>query len=236
MHKPRCSCPQCYVGRPHTKCSPDPKCEATEPRPASPTVGCDRHEDCPTNLACDPTQNTCVNPCATYPITCGASKKCEVRHHHAMCVCKGFVVNNMGELTCKPDTIECGRDDECPSNRACVNSLCQDPCRISKKPLCGADKTCEVLNHKPICLCMENCSPSLSICLKDTGCSSTQACRNFKCVDPCKNATCPQNAPCYVEDHKPVCKFCPPGFAPDQTYGCLKGNNWSSVLSKKKSI
>jgi hypothetical protein len=26
-----------------------------------------------------------------------------------------------------------------------------------------------------------------------------------------------------VEDHKAVCKFCPPGFITDANYGCIKG-------------
>jgi hypothetical protein len=42
-------------------------------------------------------------------------------------------------------------------------------------------------------------------------------------MDPCVNVTCTDDAPCFVEEHRPVCKFCPPGFDTDSKYGCLKG-------------
>ena len=51
---------------------------------------------------------------------------------------------------------------------------------------------------------------------------------NYKCQDPCAGLSCPGNAPCVVEGHKPVCKFCPPGFIADPNYGCLEGTQ--SVL------
>lgn len=227
LHKPRCSCPQCYVGKPYTECRPDPKCESTEPRPATPLVGCDHDGDCPGNQACDGSRR-CTDPCVTYGVTCETNKKCEVRNHKPMCVCKGFVVSNTGELTCKPDRIDCNRDNECASNLACINNKCQNPCAARKSP-CSEDKACEVLDHKPVCICLQDCNPTYSICLRDSGCASHEACRNYRCVNPCQNATCPQNAPCYVEDHKPVCKFCPPGFVSDQRYGCLKGKIGNAV-------
>lgn len=224
LHKPRCSCPQCYVGKPFTECRPDPKCEKAEPRPASPSILCDTNEDCPANKACG-TSRRCTDPCLTYGITCDSNKKCEVRNHRPVCVCKGFVVNNAGELKCKPESIECTRDNECSSNLACINNKCQNPCLAGKKSPCAKNKVCEVLDHKPVCVCLDDCNPTFSICLRDSGCPSHQACKNYRCVNPCHNATCPQNTPCYVEEHAPVCKFCPPGFVTDQRYGCLKGKS-----------
>lgn len=225
LHRPRCSCPQCYVGMPHLSCQPDPKCETAIPRPNTPISGCIYDADCAHNLACNHATSECYDPChsVTNTLACDANKKCEVRQHRPMCVCKsGFIVSEAGELTCAPDRTECARDDECASNLACIHSRCQNPCIVQKKPPCDSDKICDVLNHHPVCICMRNCNPVLSICLRDNGCPPDMACRGFRCIDPCANATC-ADAPCYVEDHKPICKFCPSGFVTDSKYGCQKG-------------
>lgn len=219
-HKPTCSCPQCYIGDPHKFCSvdPDPKCRSVPPLETEPRE-CLNSSDCSDKLACS--NNKCIDPCLLKTTQCDKYKKCDVRNHQPVCVCKsGFIVNELGELSCAPDKIECHSDSECASNLACIQGRCQSPCSLS---LCPANKTCAVLNHLPVCLCIEDCHPSVSICLRDNGCPPHLACFNFKCIDPCGNTTCPQNAPCIVEDHKPVCKFCPKGYIPDKKYGCLKG-------------
>lgn len=41
----------------------------------------------------------------------------------------------------------CRNNDACPSNQACVNGQCQNPCR------CGFGAVCEVYNHSPVCKC-----------------------------------------------------------------------------------
>lgn len=229
VHKPRCSCPQCYIGMPHTSCRPDPKCDVTQLRPSEiPIITCSSNIDCPSNMACNYLSGECYNPCNNPSFNCKGNKKCEVLQHNAKCVCKsGFVVNENGELMCAPDNFECTRDAQCASNKACVDGRCINPCtvEVGKRVPCSADKTCEVLNHRPVCICTRDCNPSLSICLRDSGCPSNQACRNYRCEDPCAGASCASDAPCYVEDHKPICKFCPPGFITDSKYGCLKGKH-----------
>lgn len=242
LHRPRCSCPQCHTGMANKECRPDPKCLETQPRPISPEVSCIVDEECPGNMACNAQSGECYNPCSNPGFKCKQNKKCEVHHHRATCVCKnGFIVNEHGEIACAPDTIECKEDKECSSNTACIEGRCQNPCTASRKAPCPKDKACEVLNHQPVCICMTNCNPSLSICLRDSGCPSNQACRAFKCIDPCEPANCPDDSPCYVEDHKPICKFCPPGFFSDSKYGCLKGKinyytRYPSLLSLMKEF
>ncbi|XP_077268367.1 uncharacterized protein LOC143900640 [Temnothorax americanus] len=246
LHKPRCSCPQCYIGMPHTACHPDSKCDTLNPKP-TPSIGCSSDYDCPESLSCHSQTGECRDPCLSPRYTCEVNKRCQVRNHKPMCVCKyGFVVNEIGELTCAPDTLTCSRDFDCPSNAACVNGKCQNPCNVRSKRPCPADKTCDVLDHRPVCICTKNCNPSLSICLRDSGCSPDLACRNYRCVDPCRNSTCPADAPCYVEEHKPICKFCPPGFVPDTKYGCMKDSklqiqishalNFHSILSSSSLL
>lgn len=206
----------------NTACHPDPKCEST-PRP-NVVVPCSNDQDCPTTLACNARSGECYSPCKNPSFKCKGNKKCEVHHHRATCVCKnGFVVNELGEIACAPDLTECSQDNQCASNMACIEGRCQNPCTSLRKAPCPPEKACEVLNHRAICICMKNCNPSLSICLRDSGCPSSQACRAFRCEDPCTSANCPADTPCFVEDHKPICKFCPPGFISDSKYGCLKG-------------
>lgn len=233
LHRPRCSCPNCYVGRPDVECKPDPMCgpiTTSSPRPADTTVAssCRSDNDCHETLRCD-RNGQCSDPCDDpHHVQCEENKKCETRRHKAVCVCKsGFVVNEYGELTCAPDKRECSRDDECASNMACIDLKCKNPCVTSgsSRPTpCAPDKACQVQDHKPICICMKDCSPSISICLRDSGCPAGLACRNYQCINPCDYASCAANSPCFVEDHKPICKFCPPGFAADARNGCQKGN------------
>jgi hypothetical protein len=225
LHRARCSCPQCYTGSPQTACTPDPHC-ATSIRPNSPMLKCRNNKQCPSHLECDSSTNECKDPCIKLKSTCKGNKKCEVRLHKPVCVCKsGFILNELGELTCAPDNAECTQDSQCASNMACIKGECRNPCNIPNSLTCPDGKICEVLDHKQICICVEDCFPSVSICLRDTGCPSNLACRNFQCVDPCINAGCSSDVPCYVEEHKPICKFCPQGFLPDAKYGCLKGKS-----------
>lgn len=224
LHKARCSCPNCYIGRPQISCRPDPKCR--EATPILPAIPCKTDSDCPSDKACDRGLAECRDPCQLGPVICEDNKKCEVRARRPVCVCRaGFVVNESGELACAPEDAQCTTNDECASNLACIKGECRDPCITPHKdnPICSSDKTCHVLDHKPICLCLKGCSPALSICLRDAGCPPGLACKNFKCENPCDGVKCPDGTPCYVEDHKPVCKFCPPGFVSDAKQGCLKG-------------
>lgn len=49
---------------------------------------------------------------------------------------------------CKP---ECIIHSDCPSNQACVNEKCRNPCEGA----CGIYAQCFVQNHVPVCLCSE---------------------------------------------------------------------------------
>ena len=226
LHRPRCSCPNCHTGRPDQYCKPEPKCEEmSTPRPRDEVAQCQTHNDCHENLAC--TRNgMCEDPCLVSDLKCDEFKKCMVRNHKPVCVCKfGFVVNENGELTCAMDKTECRLDDDCESNMACLSGRCKNPCveTPQRTSPCPQNKTCTVENHKPVCICLEDCTPTLSICLRDRGCPEGLACRDYQCVNPCLTASCAEDSPCYVEDHKPICKFCPPGFLKDSKNGCLKG-------------
>lgn len=221
MHRAQCSCPQCYVGQPRLFCRLDPTCKPTSDLNA--TFTCSETKACPSKLACDLASNQCRNPCLGYQ-NCRRNQKCEVRNHKPICVCRnGFALNEKGELTCAPEHAECTRDEQCPSNAACRNSKCVNPCLATREPICPEGKQCEVQEHRAVCICVEDCQPTLSICLRDKGCPNNLACIDFECKDPCKDAC--GGAPCTVEDHHPVCKFCPSGFTHDEKRGCIKGNS-----------
>lgn len=229
LHRPRCSCPNCHTGRPDQHCKPEPKCEemdeSTRPRVPDNVLQCQTHNDCPESLACS-RKGQCEDPCFSPDMQCDEFKKCIVRNHRPVCVCKfGFVVNENGELTCAMDKKECRLDDDCESNMACSLGKCKNPCVDTPQGLspCPQNKTCTVENHRALCICLDDCVPTISICLRDRGCPEGLACRDYQCVNPCIAATCAEDSPCYVEDHKPICKFCPPGFLKDSKNGCLKG-------------
>lgn len=229
LHRPRCSCPSCHTGSPDHFCKPDLKCEEqANERPRLPdyVATCKTHNDCHESLACT-RGGICEDPCKISDVSCDEFKKCIVRAHKPVCVCKfGFVVNELGELSCAMDKKECRVDDDCESNLACSNGKCRNPCvPTARGNPCPQNKTCLVENHRAVCICLEDCAPTVSICLRDRGCPEGLACRNYQCINPCLNATCAEDSPCYVEDHKPICKFCPPGFLKDSINGCLKGKH-----------
>lgn len=215
----RCTCPQCYVGQPSVLCRPDPTCGRRPDRPAGTRKRCAVDGDCSDDSTCR--SGECVDPCVGYQ-ACPEEKKCMARDHAASCVCKyGFIVNEKFEFVCAGPRVECREDDDCSANLACISGKCQNPCQLQNP--CPTNKRCDTVNHKPICVCSKDCTSSISLCLNDRGCSDNLACRSYQCVDPCRGFNCPQDRPCYVEDHKPICKFCPAGFSVDPVYGCMKG-------------
>lgn len=83
------------------------------------------------------------DPCEPSP--CGANALCQVRGDSPACSClpdyTGIPPN------CRP---ECLINPECPSQLACVNQKCRDPCPGS----CGQRAQCSVINHNPVCTCI----------------------------------------------------------------------------------
>lgn len=83
-------------------------------------------------------------PCRPSP--CGPNSQCREEHKAAICSClPDFVGSPPG---CRP---ECVVSSECPSNKACINQKCKDPC----PGVCGSNSECHVNNHSPICACRD---------------------------------------------------------------------------------
>lgn len=139
-HFALCRCPPGLVGNPYVACRQEVQPE------------CKEDADCPSLLACF--DNVCQNPCTTLepckrPAECVVVNSLPVRT--MICECpSGYVSSGSG--TCKitpPMTaVACTADTQCPSDRACLNGRCIDPCN------CGPNSECRVWDHKPVCSCL----------------------------------------------------------------------------------
>ncbi|XP_029680457.1 neurogenic locus notch homolog protein 3-like, partial [Formica exsecta] len=85
-------------------------------------------------------------PPSCTPSPCGPNSLCQIISGNPACSC---LPNYIGvPPQCRP---ECILSSECKSHLACVNQRCSDPCPGS----CGINAQCHVLNHLPVCTCME---------------------------------------------------------------------------------
>ena len=84
------------------------------------------------------------NPCSSHP--CGSNALCNIVNGQAECAC---LANMIGSApNCRP---ECVVSSDCPSNSACINQKCVDPCPGS----CSANAECRAVNHSPVCSCLQ---------------------------------------------------------------------------------
>lgn len=95
---------------------------------------------------CNPLRESIVerlDPCNPSP--CGANAKCETRGDAGSCQCLPEYFGNPYE-GCRP---ECVLNTDCPSNKACQNQKCVDPCPGT----CGQNAECQVISYLPTCNC-----------------------------------------------------------------------------------
>lgn len=85
-----------------------------------------------------------VNPCVPSP--CGPFSQCRNMGGYPSCSCLETYVGL--PPNCRP---ECVINADCPSDKACINEKCRDPCPGS----CGLNTRCSVYNHIPTCTCEE---------------------------------------------------------------------------------
>ncbi|VEN60882.1 unnamed protein product, partial [Callosobruchus maculatus] len=213
-HLAMCRCPVGYIGNPYVDCKPEPQPE------------CREDSECPARLAC--LNNKCQDPCAILepcqrPAECQVIGSVPVRT--MVCICPpGYISSGSGTCTPEPAVKEIGAcisDSDCPSEKACFNSICKNPCN------CGPNAECRVKNHKPICTCRQGFdgNPELEChrvgCRVDDDCASTHTCINRQCVPACESAYCGNKAICHAYNHRAVCE-CPPGLVGDPQVNCLQ--------------
>lgn len=149
-----------------------------------------------------PPQHSPINPCQPSP--CGPNSECRPIGESPSCSClKDF---NGSPPNCKP---ECISNSECPSNLACINLKCKDPC----PGLCGSNAECRVISHSPMCVCLigYNGDPF-------TQCSIQQN-EVYEPSTPCVPSPCGSNAICREQNNAGACQ-CLPEYFGNPYEGC----------------
>merc|ERR1712032_1563000 len=143
-------------------------------------------------------------PVPCFPSPCGPNTQCDVNQQgNPVCKClQGF--------SPMPDTISgCERIDPCRNNGPCgVNAECLPRGFM-------ADCKCPPRHFgDPYVMCRQG------ECQYDRDCSTSLACKEYYCRDPCPGA-CGPGATCEVVHHRPICS-CPEGYRGDPVTGCEK--------------
>lgn len=116
-------------------------------------MGCRSDADCPSQRAC--INARCEIPCAgEHP--CAEHAECRVHNHRAICICSpGFVKDHLDR--CVPEEEKCRSDYDCPSQQACINDECVNPCNATLP--CGVNAECKVLDTLPVRTMICECKP-----------------------------------------------------------------------------
>lgn len=173
----------------------NPICSCTPGQRGDPFVNCYT----PEVTEEEPKNN--VNPCQPSP--CGPNSICQVRDGRPVCSC---VANYIGTPpNCRP---ECTINQECPSNKACINEKCTNPC----KGICGRNAKCNVVNHNPFCSCLPGFEGDAFLgCTKVTVLPSS---------DPCQPSPCAENSYCSNVGNTAKCTCIPPYVGNPYVGGC----------------
>lgn len=167
-----------------------------------------------------------VRPCQPSP--CGSNAICREQNGAGSCQCLPEYMGNPYE-GCRP---ECVLNTDCPSNRACLQSKCTDPC----VGVCGQNAHCQTVNHAPTCTChvgfsgdpflycsvvqeerkiVIHFSNTPSINLNSISATPTIY------VNPCQPSPCGPNSHCRENNEQAVCSCLPtfigspPGCRPE---------------------
>ena len=222
-HQAICDCPPGQRGNPFVRCIEDiPIVTASPPRPE-----CRSDPDCPSKEVC--ISNKCVNPCGVNPCgdtgqLCSVVDSTPLRTVVCQCPPDSFADENSRCISAvtgeTPRPVSgCKADDDCPSEEACRNGVCESPCD------CAPDSICRVINRKPVCACREGLTGDPLVacykvgCTVDEECPGTHACVNGQCKPVCSPATCESGAVCQGVNHRPICE-CPPGTKGNPNAGC----------------
>lgn len=205
-HKPICSCKEGYEGNPNIRCL---------------TIGCRSDSECDHDKSC--VNSNCINPCLIND-PCGANTECYARNHKPECRCaNGY----RGDPFQGCRAIECLSNDDCPLDKFCdqANGVCLNPCHYDKTH-CGQGAHCIAQNHNGLCKCNPGLNGNPYIlckqddpqpeCLYDNDCSSTLACIDGRCKEPCLELNpCVNPSKCQALATLPVRTIlcvCPDGY------------------------
>jgi len=182
-HRAICECRQGFRGDPYNACY---------------IIGCRSDSECPSDKAC--INSDCQHPCIVSNPCAPVNAECFNQNHQAVCRCRpGFIGNPF--FSCTPEPMpECIVDSDCPSQLACIDEQCQNPCTVIQP--CQAPAECRVIDTAPvrtmICRCPDGyvggndgqCRPVEPLkalgCTADIQCPSDKACFNGICRNPCQ--------------------------------------------------
>lgn len=99
---------------------------------------------CAISVTQPPDNSLPSDPCSPSP--CGVYADCRNIGNSPSCACRPGYIGT--PPNCRP---ECTINAECPSNQACINEKCRDPCPGA----CGVNAQCTVFNHVAQCGCFE---------------------------------------------------------------------------------
>lgn len=128
------------------------------------------------------------DPCNPSP--CGINTICTSSGANAICKCLPKFFGSPFSGGCRP---ECTISTDCPSNKACLDMKCVDPC----PGICGFAAQCNVINHSPVC----SCPPPL------VGDPFVLCKEQPREVDPCNPSPCKVNGNCRVVNNAAVCSY-----------------------------
>lgn len=141
------------------------------PKVACILVGCRSDSECPSTRAC--INNRCENPCVESN-PCDGPSECRVFNHQVECACPPGYVGDT-KTGCKKEEEKCRMDKDCPTQLACINSECVNPC-VATEP-CGVNAECRVFDTEPVRTMICECLPGYQ------GNAAVQ-CDKSKCLIP----------------------------------------------------
>ena len=132
-------------------------------------LGCSSDSECPGSRACE--NRECVDPCLVRN-PCTGIATCRPQNHRAQCFCPEGTTGD-GYRSCTPSNLkeklerkqnmqkryclsiavkrgECRKDADCPTNKACIDHSCVDPCKTNP---CAPQAICTAANHIAVCTC-----------------------------------------------------------------------------------
>lgn len=172
----------------------NPVCSCGSGKTGDPFVACNKDDEVRRN---DNYPNSCV------PSPCGPNSVCEIKSNHPVCSCRP---NYSGTPPyCRP---ECVISQECPSNQACINEKCLDPCINA----CGNNAKCDVINHMPLCSCISGYKGDAFV-----GCVAIS---REEPTTPCNPSPCGENTVCTVSNDMARCSCIPPNIGNPYAGGC----------------
>ena len=131
------------------------------------------------------------DPCDPNP--CGPnSNPPRVIGDRCQCSCLSEMIGS--PPNCRP---ECIINQDCPTDMACTNRKCRDPC----PGLCGINAQCNVRNHVPICICNRGFVGDPFV-----QCRRQTSPRPVEIIQPCNPSPCGINAQCSEQRGAASCR------------------------------